>query len=298
MNEVFVADLHSDKKRRVTYGDPLLWSDKPLQILNNIIKDSKPDKLVLLGDIFDTATPDALSFASFVVSVIDVKQVWILEGNHDRPKMEKEYAFEKLDALPNVTIVSKNTLMNLGNDTYGVGWCDTQELFEDKVKEVIRLAPNSKLCLHCNWDDWGNEMDNAMTPELYKAIMKANILVLAGHEHAYHKESNFIHLGAVMPMTIAELGDKYYYHNDTLVKIDHLVGTTEDCDVLLLREDPVEVLENKTYYIKTGKEVSIEDVQMEAKDLKVDILSDFLKAAKVAGFKTELLEEFIDDKET
>ncbi len=297
MSTVYIADLHSDKKRKVTYGDASIWSRKPLQILNQIIKDSKPTKLVLLGDVFDTSTPDSLSFASFVVEIIDIPEVWIIEGNHDRPKMEKDYAFQKLNDLPNVVLVPKNTLMKMWNGNYGIGWCDTQEIFEERVTEAIKVGPGSKLCLHCNWDDWNQENDNAMTPALYKGIKKYNINVLAGHEHAYHQEENFIHLGAVMPMTIAELGDKYYYHNNGLVKIEHKVGTTVDCDVLLLREEPEEIIEGKAYYIKTGKEVSIEDVQMEAKDLKVDILSDFINAAKIAGFELELLKEFVDVKE-
>lgn len=297
MSIVHVADLHSDKKRKVTYGDPNVWGKKPLQILRQIVEDSKPDVLVLLGDVFDTATPDSLSFASFVVEIIDIPEVWIIEGNHDRPKMEKEYAFEKLNELPNVTIVPKNTLVKMWDDNFGIGWCDTQELFQEKVTEAIAAGPGSTLCLHCNWDDWGNENDNAMTPALYKQIQASDIQVLAGHEHAHHVEKNFTHLGAVMPMTIAELGDKYYCHNSVLVKIEHGVGTTNDCDVLLLREEPDEIIEGKAYYVKTGKEVTIEDVQMEAKDLKVDILSDFVQAAKKAGFEEDLILGFINDKE-
>ena len=297
MSTIYVADLHSDKKRKVTYGNASIWNKKPLQILRAIIRESNPEKLVLLGDVFDTAVPDSLSFASFVIEIIDVQEVWIIEGNHDRPKLEKEYAFQKLNELPNVTIVPKNTLLKMWDGNYGIGWCDTQEIFESKVKEAIKIGPASKLCLHCNWDDWGNEMDNAMTPQLYRAIQKAGILVLAGHEHAFHQEDNFIHLGAVMPMTIAEIGPKYFYRDDKLVQIDHKVGATNDCEVLLLREEPDEIIEGKAYYVKTGKEVTIEDIQMEAKDLKVDILSDFVQAAKKAGFEEGLLMEFIDDKE-
>ncbi len=297
MSVVYVADLHSDKKRKVTYGDPNIWSKKPLQLLHQIIEESKPETLVLLGDVFDTSTPDSLSFASFVVEIIDIPKVWIIEGNHDRPKMERDYAFQKLNELPNVSVVPKNTLIEMWEGNYGIGWCDTQAIFEEKVQEAINIGLDCKLCLHCNWDDWGQENDNAMTPTLYKALQKQKILVLAGHEHAFHKEANFIHLGAIMPMTIAELGDKYYYHDNKLVKIEHKVGTTKDCDVLLLREEPEEIIEGKTYYIKTGKEVTIEDVQMEAKDLKVDILSDFVKAAKIAGFNEKLIMEFINDKE-
>lgn len=297
MSIVYVADLHSDKKRRVTYGDPSVWSKKPLQILRQIVKDTKPEKLVLLGDVFDTASPDSLSFASFVVEIIDIPEVWIIEGNHDRPKMEKEYAFQKLNELPNVTVVPKNTVVKMWNGNYGIGWCDTQEIFEERVLEAIKTGIDGKLCLHCSWDNWGNENDNAMTPPLYKKIQEAGILVLAGHTHAFHQKENFIHLGAVMPMTIAELGDKYYYHDNTLVKIEHKVGTTENCDVLLLREEPEEIIEGKTYYIKTGAEVTIENIQMEAKDLKVDILSDFVTAAIKAGFDTNLIKEFINDKE-
>jgi hypothetical protein len=98
-------------------------------------------------------------------------------------------------------------------------------------------------------------------------------------------------------MTIAELGKKaYYVIGEGLKDINHGVGTDEStCDVLLLREEPVIIDESKAYYIKTAKEVSIDDIQMESKDLKIDILADFTKAAIEAGFSEQMLEGFIND---
>lgn len=304
MKDIFVADLHCDKKRKVTYGDPDIWNNKPLELLAGILEVEKPNTLTLLGDVFDTATPDSLSYGKFIATIINVPNVWILEGNHDRPKVEKDYAFQKLSELPNVSIVPKNTLLHMFKDSriginiYGIGWCDTQEMFESVLLEALGLCNDGDiLCLHCNWDDWGNEMDNSMPNGLFKEFEKKGILILSGHEHTFHDEQCFIHLGAIMPMTIGELGRKtYYVIGDGLKDIDHGVGTDEaTCDVLLLREEPITVLENRAYYIKSSKEVSIDDIQMESKDLKVDILSDFIKAAVAVGFDEKMLREYFND---
>lgn len=304
MSKIFIADLHSEKKRKVTYGNPDIWSNKPLKLLDSIIKEESPTHLVLLGDIFDTANPDSLSYGLFIATIINVPNVWILEGNHDRPKVEKEYAFEKLGSLANVHIVSKNTFELMYTteqcSIYGIGWCDTQTDFEANLDIALdTLKEGDILALHCNWADWGNEMDNTLPQTYYTKFEKLGVLILAGHEHTFHYESNFIHLGAIMPMTIGELGDKYYYSIDKgLTKIDHKVGNSSTDEVQLLREEPELIEDNKCYFVKSSKEVTIEDIKMEAKDLKVDILADFVKAAGEAGFSLDLLQEFIDVKES
>lgn len=300
MSKIFVADLHSEKKRKVTYGNPDIWSNKPIELLKSIITQEEPTHLVLLGDIFDTASPDSLSYGMFIAAISTVPNVWIIEGNHDRPKMEKEYAFEKLASLHNVTIVSKNSFEKIYDTTqcsvYGIGWCDTQEVFEAKLDLALdALKEGDILGLHCNWADWGNEMDNTLPSNYYSKFKDLGVLILAGHEHTFHAESNFIHLGAIMPMTIGELGEKYYYSLEKgLVEINHNVGDKPFNDVQLLREEPEIIEEGKCYFVKSSKEVTIEDLKMESKDLKVDILSDFTKAAIEAGFPLNILKEFVD----
>lgn len=300
MSKIFVADLHSEKKRKVTYGDANIWNNKPINLLNGIIANEQPTHLTLLGDIFDTATPDSLSYGLFIAAIANVPNVYILEGNHDRPKVEKEYAFEKLSALSNVIIIVKNSLEKLYTtdlcSVYGIGWCDTQELFETFLDKALEtLSEGDILCTHCNWADWGNEMDNTMPKAYYDKFVKLGVLILAGHEHTFHSESNFIHLGAIMPMTIGELGEKFYYKLGTgLVNIDHNVGDSPSNEVQLLREEPDIIEDGKCYYIKSSKEVTLEDLKMEAKDLKIDILQDFMVEAQKAGFSQELLEEFIN----
>lgn len=300
MSNIFVADLHSEKKRKVTYGDANLWSTKPLKLLNEILNTEQPTHLTLLGDIFDTANPDSLSYGLFIASIANIPNVFILEGNHDRPKVEKEYAFEKLSALPNVSIIVKNSFEKLYStdlcSVYGIGWCDTQELFEatlDKALEVVKAG--DILCLHCNWADWGNEMDNTLPKKYYDKFVAADTLILAGHEHTFHSEPNFIHLGAIMPMSIGELGEKFYYKLGAgLVEINHNVGDKPFNEVQLLRDEPDHIEDGKCYYVKSGKEVTLEDLKMESKDLKIDILADFVVEAEKAGFSKELLEEFIN----
>ena len=45
------------------------------------------------------------------------------------------------------------------------------------------------------------------------------------------------------------------------------------------------------YLVKKNKEVSAEDIKMEAKELDVDILEDFKKEAESAGFDNDFIKE-------
>ena len=46
MKVIAIPDLHLGKKFNVTYGDPSIWSIKPLTLVKQIIKKENPDKII------------------------------------------------------------------------------------------------------------------------------------------------------------------------------------------------------------------------------------------------------------
>ena len=116
LKHVIVGDLHCDRKRKVTYGDSSIWDNKVFVILQDIIKTEKPDLLVLLGDIFDSYKPDSIAVTKLISIIAQVKNVVIVEGNHDRPKnTEIEYVFQHLSYLENIYTAKANSILSIEN---------------------------------------------------------------------------------------------------------------------------------------------------------------------------------------
>ena len=298
MNKIIiVGDLHLDKVRKVTYGEASIWNNKPFEILEEIISLEKPEILILLGDIFDKYRPDSLSVVRFLSILKHVPKTYILEGNHDRPKMEQDYCFKKLDELKNITIIPRNTILNFEEGYYGIGWCDTQEMFLTKLDLVVNeIKEDSILCLHCNHSNWQNEMDNYIPKDIIEALDEKGVTIFAGHDHRYFTNKNFVSLGSVMPNTIRELGDKKYWSNlDGLKSIKHKVGKEIANDVILTKEEPVDIDKSKAYYVKLDTVIEEEDLKLQEKDLHIDIIADFCKEAKYAGFDTPYVTQFLGD---
>ena len=295
-----VGDLHLDKKHKVTYGDPDLWNNRPLDLLVRIIRDESPDVLFLAGDIFDTSRPPALDYSRFIASIAVLDNVFILSGNHDLSMVKEDIAFENLQALPNVTLVEPNTILKeVFGDIFsyiGVGWCDTQDKYEEVMTEALNTAVAGDIIVtHANRVKWDNDNDNSFTDAMYELARKNDVLVLSGHEHKHRQSPHFVHLGSICPQTIAELGPKFYHSSiDGLVEIDHRV-TDEDGngDVILTREDPLLPDEDKCYYVKTTKEITVEDLTMEQKDLTIDILEDFRAEAIKEGFDEKFIKGIV-----
>ena len=86
---------------------------------------------------------------------------------------------------------------------------------------------------------------------------------------------------------------KYYFSTiDGLKEIDHKVGESLDDDVILIRET-IEPQGDKPIVIKRGK-LKKSDIQMEEKQLTIDIIEDFIKEAEDAGFEKEFVKEYIE----
>jgi hypothetical protein len=202
--------------------------------------------------------------------------------------LKEDIDFSELAEIDNITVVEPNSnsvmfVNKFGASFIGVGWCDTQSEYEDQMQEAIDASEAGDVIVtHANRVSWDNQNDNSFTDEMYEQLKEKDILVLSGHEHKSRITDRFIHLGSVVPHTIAEIGPRYYWLNG-LSDLDY------GDDLILTREEPDIIDPDKVYYIKPKKEVTLDDLKMEEKDLTIDILEDFKAQAIEAGFDEELL---------
>jgi DNA repair exonuclease SbcCD nuclease subunit len=288
MKVIAIPDLHLGKKFNVTYGDSSIWSTKPLTLVKQIIKEENPDKIIFLGDIFNTSQPSFHSVFSFLLLVKPL-DVTVISGNHDIPKTRKKSIMDYLDKYVNV--IKANTVTEIYDGNYGIGWCDTQSVFTAKLESTIEHITGNTIFLHGAYNNWDNEMDNVITDSIIKKAKNKNIKLISGHEHISNiRKDTLYHLGSIMPMNIGELGPKYYWTTDSgIVEIKHGVGNQLDDDVILVRKD-IDKQGTKPIVVRTNKKISDKDLLIEKKHLDVDIINDFIKQAEKAGFSTKFLE--------
>ena len=279
---MIVGDLHLGKKHNVTYGDPKIWDDRSLLILKNLIRDYNPQRLILAGDVFDTSKPSSLVYSQLIGVLANALEVVIIAGNHDISKITEDIAFDNLEALENIQLV-KYEEYYIGEEYGFIGWQPTQDRYDEVMREVIEKSAEGVIVTHCSRLDFGNENDNICTDEHIRLAKAKGITIVSGHEHKSSIGNTFIHLGSVVPHTITEVGKRYVWLDGDLKELQH------NDDIILTREEPLEIDPNKVYYVKTGKEITLEDLKMEAKDLGIDIVEDFMKKAKEAGFEVEEL---------
>ena len=290
MNTIIIPDIHLDRKFNVTFGDPTIWERKSLQLIKDIIKESNPDKLLFLGDVFNTSHPSFHSIFEFL-EVVKGYDVTVISGNHDIPKTQKKSVMDYLSRY--VTVISKNEVTEVFDNNYAIGWCDTQSMFEAKINSTLEHMKGDYLFLHAAYNNWDNEMDNVITNDMIKLAKKNEVIMISGHEHVSNIRDNMYHLGSIMPLNIGELGTKYYFSTTNgLCEIDHKVGSDPDDDVILVRK-LIEPQGDKPIVVKKGK-VKSSDIIMEEKQLTIDIIDDFIKEATNAGFEEEFVKEFTE----
>lgn len=283
---IILGDLHLGKKHNVTYGDSTIWDYRSLELLKRILQKHNPHRLILAGDVFDTSKPSSLTYSELLNVINSVPDVWIIAGNHDISKVSEDIAFDNLRALDNVTVVRYATLDHQEEFNF-IGWQPTQEHYDSAMKLTLAEAIEGAVVItHCSRLDFGNQNDNICTDEHLALAKEKDITIVSGHEHKSQQIPNFIHLGSVVPHTIAELGPRYYWLDGELIQLD------DDGDIILTREEPLTIDPNKVYYVKAGKEITVEDLKLEARDLGIDIVEDFTKKAIEAGFN---MKELLDD---
>ncbi len=291
MKRIIIPDIHLDRKFNVTFGDPKIWERKGLELIQDIIEESKPDAILFLGDVFNTSHPSFHSIFEFL-QVVKGYDVTVISGNHDIPKTQKKSVMDYLSHYVNV--ISRNEVTEVWDDNYAIGWCDTQTLFEAKITSTLEHMKGDYLFLHAAYNNWDNEMDNVITNDMIKLAKKNNVTMISGHEHVSNIRDNMYHLGSIMPLNIGELGTKYYFSTiDGLCEIDHRVGSDPSNDVVLVRK-AIDPQGDKPIVIKRGK-IKKDDIVMEEKQLTIDIVEDFVKEAIDAGFEENFVKEYTSD---
>lgn len=264
----------------------------PYKLVNDIIEKEQGDDthFIFLGDVFNTDHPSFHSIFKYL-SLIENHKVTVISGNHDIPKVEKKSVMDYLSSY--AYVVSRNEVIELEEDIYAIGWCDTQTKFVEKLQGVLEQKP-TYVFLHAAVNNWDNEMDNVVTDDLIKLAKKNKTMLISGHEHVHtiHKETLY-HLGSIMPLTIGELGPKYYWNSlEGLIEIKHNVGSAEDDEFIITRKD-LAPQEDKPIMIRK-KAVKSEDLTLEKQELDIDIIEDFKKEALEQGFDETFLKEYLN----
>lgn len=287
MSSIILGDLHHGRKHNATYGDASIWDYKSLNLLKALLIKHNPDQVILSGDVFDNSKPSSLAYSELVSVLVRIPSVWIIAGNHDISKVEESIAFDNIGALDNVNLVRHSSLNHSADHKFNfIGWQPTQSHYDKAMKFTIEEAmEGTTIVTHCSRVDFGNENDNICTDEHIKLAKAKDIKIISGHEHKSSIGSTFSHIGSVVPHTIAEVGVRYYWLDGKFIELE------DDGQLVLTREEPINIDPTKVYYVKTNKEVTIDDLKLEEKDLSIDILEDFWKEATKAGFSKELLND-------
>jgi len=291
---VAIPDLHLSKSFNVTYGDASLMEEHPYTLVKRILEVEQGENthFIFLGDVFNTDHPSFHSIFKFLAT-IEGYSVTIISGNHDIPKIEKKSVLDYLSKYG--YIVLRNAIVPIFNNSYALGWCDTQEIFVKNLTKVITKKPE-QVFLHAGYNKWENEMDNVVTDSLINLALGNRVKLIAGHEHVHNiKKNTLYHLGSVMPLTIGELGKKYYWTSDKgLVEIKHKVGSSL-ADEFIITRDEIKAQGDKPILIRKGK-VETEDLVLEKQEFDMDILDNFKMKAIEEGFTKAFLKTRMDSE--
>jgi len=283
---VVFGDLHLGRKHNVTYGDASIWDNKSLETVKRLLSVLQPKNLILAGDVFDNSKPSSLAYSQLLAVISHVDNVYIIAGNHDISKITEVIAFDNLkDIGSNIHVIEHDTVETIDNVIF-IGWHVTQTDYALALtNSIINASEGATIITHCSRLDFGNEMDNICTDKHIDLAKEKGVKIISGHEHKASIGDTFNHLGSVVPHTIAEVGPRYYYYGGKFEEIYN------DGSVVLTREEPLSIDPDKVYYVKTSKEVTVEDLKLEEKDLSINIIDDFWQEAKKAGFSKGVLDD-------
>ena len=294
MRYVAIPDLHLGKRFNVSYGNASIAEAFSLRLVIDIIKkeNTKDTTFIFLGDIFERSRPDYHTIFNFLKLLHRTNASIVITGNHDIPKVNHQSVMDYLGDF--VTVVQKNTSHCINDEHYAIGWCDTQDIFEKTLKQVLRKKPTT-VFLHAAYNNLENLNDNVVPDAMIKVAKKQGTILVSGHEHTHNIHSDtLIHTGSIMPFNIGELGKKYYWTSDNgLVEINHGVGSSEEDDLIITREE-IESQGTKPIMIRT-KARSSDKLVLEKQSLSVDIMDVFKIEALAEGFDETFIEKYLDD---
>lgn len=219
MKDLVISDIHLQPDRQGgTTVESRAQLERGLFIkLQELIEGIKPDRVIVVGDLFAKWTVSSATFRELWWTVTSYGIDWvILRGNHDSKSDHDNNisSLELLDAVTDDRIKVVFSSPEKIGDYYFIPHSVTQENFE----ACLRSIPEDVkfVFLHANWDNsFAAESEHSLnlTREQAKEITDRGITIIMGHEHSHntHLDSRVIVMGCTWPTSISDCegGDKY-----------------------------------------------------------------------------------------
>lgn len=261
MNFIVVGDIHIKASEISDISDIL-------SRIEDVTLEKNPKFVVLLGDIFNNheklTIPEYLLFHHFLMNLLKIEKlrIYILIGNHDRPKntcyLTDEHFLNGYKCIERVTIVDKVTR--------GEGCLFVPYVQKGRFHEAVKGFDRIEFAVFTHQEFSGLRMQSLTTkgddaPEYYPKIIN-------GHIHDYQLKGNIINVGAVRQVAFNEDPDKailYFPGKDlsiferipvTISKKITLTATSDELSSLKLHD--VVSKENKYKIVVTGTPMAID----------------------------------------
>ena len=162
-----------------------------------VARETKPDHIVLLGDLFHTHNIVHLEIQEFwaksIAQMAKLAHVIIINGNHDSPhhKLSKASANRPFRSIPNVEVVI-DELYDLGDYVFAP-FCHT----EQELLGLIGQHSPSDAVLFCHNTFLGAKYENGLyAKEGWDSAKFKNPLIVSGHIHNRHRFGKVIYPGS------------------------------------------------------------------------------------------------------
>lgn len=247
---LIVGDPHL-RPQELEFGRILL-----MMVLNQIMT-SKPDYVVLMGDIFHFK--DRLSgiclkiFNDFLIEASQHTKIILLVGNHDWCKPYTVHALDGYRGMSNVTVV--DDFYRLDDENIFVSYCREKERFEDLLQKA---GPAKRLFGHLDINSFKvgsgwEEVEAFCDPEFF-SDHKFN-QVFSGHLHlAQERQVKNCQIVFVGTGYTTDFGETDQYKRLLMLDLDD--GSFEDI--------PTNLTFHKTLKVNAGEpfpEIPVEDLE-------------------------------------
>ena len=201
-------------------GDPHFKVNNTVDIdemtiqLMTIIKEKKPDMVVVLGDILDRhenihMTP-LIKAVHLLRQIQDLVPLYVIIGNHDRKNnkvyLNEEHPFTALKYWNNTTVVDTVKLVTFKNLKFTLVPYVAPGLFLEALNTVENWQDS--VCIFCHQEFKGAQM-GAFTSVEGDDWHINNPYIISGHIHDYQKiQNNILYLGTPIQHSFGDSSNK------------------------------------------------------------------------------------------
>lgn len=205
----------------------------------NIVKDKKPDFVVVLGDVLDRhenihMTP-LIKSISFLRQLQDLAPLYIIIGNHDRKNnkvyLNEEHPFTALKYWDNTFIIDTVKQFNIKNLLFTMVPYVAPGLFMDALNTVEGWQES--MCIFCHQEFKDAQMgafksvegDDWSTNHPY---------IISGHIHDFQKlQNNILYLGTPIQHSFGDTSNKRI----ALIKFENKIDDHSDLNIEKIKLD-------------------------------------------------------------